>query len=188
MKIVTYIFLILSFFTLLPSSSLLSSAFAHVLESDGTIGAVIHISPDDDPIAGKESGFFFEFKDKENKFTPENCRCTFTILQAGKEIYSQPLFQGNTNPSLDNASVLYTFPEKNIYTVRVTGEPTTQNAFEPFTLSYDIRVSREEADKEAAEASPFLTFLSTYPVLILGVLFSLAALSYALYTRKTKQQ
>ncbi len=116
------------------------SVDAHVLQTDNSIGAVLHISPDDDPKTGEQSGFFFEFKDKENKFKPENCDCTFAILSKGKEIFSQPLFQDNSDPNLTNASLFYTFPTPDIYQIRVTGKPTTPGAFKDFTLSYDIRV------------------------------------------------
>ncbi len=116
---------------------------AHILRSDGSIGAVLHIDPEDDPIAGQQSGFFFEFKDKQNKFTPTNCDCTFSINEQSKEIYSQPLFAGNANPNLENASIFYTFPKKDVYEVAVVGKPIQANAFQPFTLRYDLRVDRE---------------------------------------------
>jgi len=119
-----------------------TSISAHVLKTDGSVGAVIHVSPEDDPIARESTDFFFELKDKTGKFKPENCDCRGIILQSGKEIYSEALFQ-DANPSLENASFSFTFPEKNVYKVRVSGKPTTPGAFEPFTLSWDIRVARE---------------------------------------------
>src|SRR5438045_57931 len=80
---------------------------AHVLKTDGNIGAVLHIDPDDDPIAGSQASFFFEFKDIQGKFQSQNCDCTFSIAEDGKEIFSQPLFQNNSNPSLTSASVFF---------------------------------------------------------------------------------
>lgn len=122
---------------------LASPVSAHVLESNGSIGAVMHISPDDDPVAGQPSGFFFEFKDKDGKFKPKDCECVVSILQGNTEMFSQQLFQNSTDPSLENASFTYTFPEKNVYTVKIVGKPNSSDAFQPFTLKYDIRVSRE---------------------------------------------
>jgi len=117
---------------------------AHVLESSGSIGAVLHIDPEDDPIVGQQASFFFEFKDKQNKFNPANCTCTFSFLENGKKIFSQPLFQSNTDSSLTTASVFYTFTQKDVYQVKVSGRPLMEKkAFEPFTLTYAIRVSRE---------------------------------------------
>ena len=121
-------------------------ASAHVLLIDGSIGAVLHIDPEDDPIAGQQSAFFFEFKDKQGKFKPEQCDCTFSILRHDSVIFSQSLFQNNTNPSLQDASIFFTFPQRDVYQVKVTGTPTTPQAFQPFTLIYDVRVSRITQD------------------------------------------
>lgn len=133
------------------------SAIAHVLKTDGKIGAVMHIAPNDNPEAGAESGFFFEFKDKENKFLPENCECVFLIKKAGQEIYSQPLYRGNSEPSLTNPSVFYTFPEKNIYKVVVAGKPKQPNAFQQFTLEYDIRVEKTAEEENIYGVNQFIS-------------------------------
>ena len=128
-------------------------ALAHVLKTDGSVGAVIHINPEDDPIAGQESGFYFEFKDTKNAFSPEKCNCVFSIKENGKELNSQSLFQNSTNPSLEDVSVYYTFPQRGVYTVGITGTPITPEDFEPFTLSWDIRVEREAQTSAAQETS-----------------------------------
>ncbi|HSW96448.1 MAG TPA: hypothetical protein VLF89_01345 [Candidatus Saccharimonadales bacterium] len=119
-----------------------SSVDAHVLVTDKNIGAVLHIDPEDDPVAGQQSGFFFEFKDTTGRFSPENCDCNFFISENEKIIYSQPLFQNNPKPSLTNASIFYTFPKKDVYQLKVVGKPNIPNSFQSFTLVYDIRVDR----------------------------------------------
>ncbi len=129
------------------------SVQAHVLKSDGSIGAVLHVSPEDDPIARQLTSFFFELKDKNGQFQPGNCDCKGDILQNGKIIYSAPLFQNNSSPSLDNASFSFTFPEKDIYQVQVSGKPTTTGTFQPFNLVWDVRVARESSDTNTAESS-----------------------------------
>lgn len=121
------------------------TASGHMLQSDGSIGAVLHIDPADDPAAGEAAYFFFAFKDKQNKFKPADCDCTALVLQDNKQIYSQPLFENNPAPSLTNASFSYIFPAPNIYQVRITGQPVAPEGFQPFTLTYDIRVSRQAA-------------------------------------------
>lgn len=133
----------IAFLTLILFIIFSGVSYAHVLKTDGSIGAVIHVSPEDDPIAGESTDFFFEIKDKKGKFGPKSCDCKGIILQGDKEIYSAPLFQNNTDPSLENASFSFVFPEKNIYKVRVSGKPTKTGAFESFTLTWDIRVARE---------------------------------------------
>src|SRR5579883_2562969 len=131
----TSLFLFVSLFFVPPAS-------AHVLITDKNIGAVMHTDPDDDPISGKQTSFFFEFKDTTNKFNPADCDCTFAISEKGKQIYSQPLYQNIQKPTLTNAVVFYTFPQKDDYHVTVTGKPNTDGEFQSFTLTYDVPVNK----------------------------------------------
>jgi hypothetical protein len=117
-------------------------AEAHFLATDGNIGAILHVDPNDEPVAGSPASFFFEFKDKQNKFQPTNCNCTFEIDENGKTIFYQSLFANNSSPSLSNASVFYTFPRLDVYEIKVIGEPITPNAFQPFTLIWYFRVDQ----------------------------------------------
>lgn len=168
--------------------------YAHVLKTSGSVGAVVHVSPEDDPIAGEPTDFFFEFKDKEGKFKPDNCDCKVVILKSGQEAYSSPLFQNNADPSLTNASFSYTFPEKDIYKVKVVGNPTTPGAFEAFNLEYDIRVARESENTKSSQnttAEPekktgFLYWVSTHIPHLIGGFIVLALLIFALIKQQSK--
>lgn len=191
-KIIVFILVVL-FFTTAQQVS------AHVLKTDGSVGAVIHVSPEDDPIAREATDFYFEFKDKEGKFTPENCDCKGTIIEGGKEIYSAPLFQNSSDPSLENASFSFTFPRKNVYKVQVSGTPTTPGAFEPFTLSWDIRVARESETQPASnEQQPSDTstngtesWISQNLVRVIGLLLVVLSLAYFMgkqFTKKSRSQ
>src|SRR6185369_15266285 len=97
-KIAILFFVLVIFFCFTKTSQ------AHILKYDGDIGAVLHVDPDDDPIAGQPTNFFFEFRDKTNKFVSGDCNCTVTITEEGRELYSSNLFSGNTDPSLTNAN------------------------------------------------------------------------------------
>src|SRR6266498_1495823 len=110
-------FLVLLFTSYLSLFTFATTASAHVLKSDGSIGAVMHLDPEDDPVVGQQSHLHFEFKDRQKKFKPENCDCTFSVWQGEKEIFSQPLLQDTSDASLNNVSVVYTFPERDIYQV-----------------------------------------------------------------------
>lgn len=143
-------------------------AAAHVLKSNGSVGAILHVSPDDDPIAGVSTDFFFELKDTEGKFTPESCFCLASIYRNGKEVYAQPLFQNNTSPSLEDASFSYVFPQKDIYKVQISGSPNDGKSFKPFTLSWDIRVGREAENQSSGKSGWFAEIL---PYIIGVVLF-----------------
>lgn len=146
-------------------STNIQQTFAHVLQSDGSIGAVLHIDPNDDPIAGQQASLFFEFKDTTNRFTPNNCNCNVTIIENGHTIYAQPLFQNTPTPSVYNASVFYTFPQPDAYQVIVTGSPLSKNAFQSFKLTYFVRA---EQPTGSSQTSPHSTFFTTNLGFVLG--------------------
>ncbi len=148
---------------------------AHELETSQTVGAVLHMNPQDDPIVGEQTGFFFEFKDKENKFEPEKCNCRFSIEESGIEIYSQNLFQNNSNPTLENASAYFAFPKKAIYKIKIVGEPIEDNEFNPFSIEYEVNVQREavtpikdEAESERRSTNKIFTY--AVPMVIIAAL------------------
>ena len=165
-------FQIINIFFLLAILSA-SPSYAHVLQSNNDIGAVLHITPDDDPIAGAVSNFFFSFKDKNNAFILSQCVCEMKILQGEKEIYSQPLIQRYENSESD-ATASYTFPQKNIYTIQVSGKPIGGNAFKTFTLTYPIRVEKEASIQEnaAVNATTFSQYLPLFLLLVAASIFS----------------
>lgn len=132
-------------------------AEAHLLATDNTIGAVLHIDPNDQPVAGSQASFFFEFKDKTNLFDPSNCDCSFIVSENGRQIYSQPLFQSPPTPTQKDASVFYTLPKKDIYQIEVVGKPIKADTFQPFTLQWNIRV-----DQEASNHPVTNTFWTTH--------------------------
>lgn len=137
------VFLLFCFFGFIPTS-----VYAHLLKTDGSIGAVLHIDPGDDPIAGLPSGFFLEFKDKLGRFKPGNCDCKAIILKAGKQIYSQSLIDQSSDNGGDSATFTFTFPSKGEYQLKIDGKNSGGVSFEPFELGYDIDV-----DKEAKKSS-----------------------------------
>lgn len=145
LRIMRIIFILLSAFMLNSLFFLLSSSSvsAHMLKTDQGIGAVIHIDPEDDPIAGEVSNIYFEFKDKEGKFKASECECQFIVKKDGQQIFSTALFEGNSEPNLSSSAVSFTFPERNIYQIQVVGKPKTEGGFNSFTLNYDIRVERQ---------------------------------------------
>lgn len=183
MKSLKYLFLIVSLIFIFQPKLV----FAHVLKTDGDIGAILHIDPDDDPIAGSLSTFFFEFKDRTDKFKPQDCDCNISIFEGGKDIYSQPLFQNNPSPSLDNASFSYTFPEKNVYQVTIYGKPKTPNEFQTFYLNYDIRVARTATPTNMPSAqSNTSSSISQYLIIALGI-FIIGIILFLILKKKPKQ-
>ncbi|MGI9027827.1 MAG: hypothetical protein ACR2FM_03235 [Candidatus Saccharimonadales bacterium] len=120
-------------------------ASAHVLESQDTIGAVLHIDPDDDPVAGESTGIYFEFKDKTNRFKVQDCNCKLVVQQDNQTIYDQSFGQV--------AGGEFTFPERGVYVVKAIGSPKTASAFDAFELSYDVRVQRGIGQPDATSST-----------------------------------
>jgi hypothetical protein len=126
------IFFVLSY--ILMATYYIAPVSAHVLKTDGTIGAVLHLDPEDDPIANYPANFYLDFKDTVSKFNFKDCKCVINITKNGQNVYSQDLI---------SPYFTYTFPEKNVYILEVIGRPLDGNSFNEFKLDYQIRVARE---------------------------------------------
>lgn len=143
-------------------------AEAHVLKTDGAIGAVLHVNPEDDPIAQEESQLYFEFKDRNNTFSVNDCDCRVTVTANDKEIYREQLI---------NDTFSFVFPEKNLYFVTLYGSPKDGSLFESFTLTYDIRVSRETTKENGVPDTSFLSqFTLIHYVLFLFLIVTIGTL------------
>jgi hypothetical protein len=140
---------------------------AHQLATDGSIGAVVHIDPSDDPIVGQASGFYFDFEDRTSKFQLGSCLCTVIVQQNGTTLESQQLSQA----SLTTASFSYTFAAKGVYQIKIIGVPQPSTAFQPFSLSYDIRVARDA--QTANQKTPDWVW-----ALVVGAVAALGAFAY----------
>jgi hypothetical protein len=156
----------------------LSEVSAHTLKTDGPIGAVLHVDPEDDPIAGQPAYFYFEFVDRSGQFQPSQCDCTAVVRRGAEEIYRQPLFSG-TETNLTSPSFSFTFPERGIYQVGVTGQPSGGNTFSAFNLDFDVRVARDDA---LASPGSWPLALHHTVFLVAGLIF-LVAIAIDLYLR-----
>ena len=145
--------MVLLLFIFLPTGQ---PAQAHFLKTDGSIGAVLHIEPDDSPIAGKDTPFYIDILDRSGKFQFSHCVCTVLVKEGGREIISQPL--------LSSSGVL-NFPQQDVYQVSIVGRPEQPGLFQPFTLLYDVRVDQGLAYAQFRGLSKTQTAL-----LIVGIL------------------
>lgn len=137
-------------------------ASAHILKIDGTVGGVLHIDPNDEPIAGAPSHLVLDLKDTSGKFSIENCNCTISVVSEGKQIFSGKI--GSTT-----SNTLYTFPSAGIYSVIAEGSVKSGaqggTAFQSFKLSYDIRV--EEGNGAPQELSTLQKILGQHALHII---------------------
>lgn len=159
--------------TLILTSCLLftNPVFAHSLKSSGSINALMHINPNDDPVAGQNSEILFLISDKDKKFQAENCNCIASVIKNNNELFSSPLFKGKTSyHGIFAPAIPFVFPGKGIYTIKLTGQPKNNEDFQAFSISYDIRV---EKDANTPPTPPFkkpLGYALTIIVLI-GIIY-----------------
>lgn len=122
---------------LLFTLSIPAIASAHVLKVDDDIGAVLHINPDDNPTTGDSTDYILSFDDDTGKFSLPKCNCGVSIIENGKTIATKPLVVSSSQVSENH----YTFLKPDVYDIRFTGTPKTPDAFQPFTLDYEVRVT-----------------------------------------------
>ncbi len=134
-----------------------SLALAHTLQTSGSVGAIIHIDPEDDPIIGKPASIYFDLKDTSNKFSIENCTCFLTISLGNSQKLNVPL---------EHSGNQFTFPERGLYTITLSGSPKDTSSFSPFTLSWDFRITKD------SHKSTFPTQLVFLPILFIIILVS----------------
>ena len=133
----------ISIFLLVIFCFLFSSAttYAHFPVTDGDMTVTLHVDPNDDPVAGKQSHLFFLFDDATKKFDLADCNCSVSITELGGKTSTQKLIQSKASKlSIWGTSISYVFPERNVYHIVLTGNPIKQNAFKPFTVIWYFRV------------------------------------------------
>lgn len=106
--------LIFSFAIIFSTILSAPSVSAHVLitNTTKTNGAVLHITPDDDPVAGKQSTFYFDTQNKTS-LAPAEVQLTVTD-QSGIITAVETTVEG----SLIMAT--YTFPSQGVYDINYT--------------------------------------------------------------------
>lgn len=118
-----------------------SEAAAHVLIKDvsGAKGAIVHIQPDDDPIAGEPATLYFDTQGTQNDTVSLKVR----NIPTGKTDEIAP-----TTASGSLAALRYTFPTQGVYelTFKVSDENT-------YTFTKYQRVSRGIATNNSTSST-----------------------------------
>lgn len=119
-------------------------ASAHVLKTDGDIGVVLHINPDDNPVSGQATQYELSFQQATRQFRLAQCLCRITFLKDSTVLATNTLAATSDQVSEDT----YIFPKAGVYTLRVTGEPKQPGDFQKFSLDYIVRVSGDGATSQ----------------------------------------
>lgn len=123
-------------------------AIAHQVEIAGDVGGTIHIEPNDTPKAGETSLAWFALTKRGGETIPlADCNCSLDIYYApyteGDTPFSCPDFRAISSEGYEGIpGADVTFPKPGTYDLVVTGIPTTEATFDPFTLTFSVTVAR----------------------------------------------
>ncbi len=112
-----------------------SPVAAHVLKTDTGISAVLHIPPEDNPVAAQPTNLVFAFGTQQSSFDLRDCRCQVRVEKEGKPIQSTSLI----STFRSNAAATVRFPTIGVYTIYLDGESRSKR-FQSFHLAYVQRV------------------------------------------------
>lgn len=113
---------------------------AHKLGIDGTIGVTVHITPNDEPLAGQEAEIFVDINDPSGGFQPDDpgaCTCLLRIQQLDAPDVTLQIVADGRYPRL-----LHIFPRGGEAILTVTGEAAVAGdaTFQPFRSSFTFFV------------------------------------------------
>ncbi len=146
-------------------------ASAHVWKTDGNMSVLLHVNPNDDPIAGKPADLWLQVTDTTNRFNAKNCQCSVSISEGGKTLLSAPLSLWNGGPSIFAFSVPFTFPDPAVYGIVVTGAPEGTSKFQNFRVQYNLRVERNPDDPSADSGPEFYLIMAGLAVFIICTVY-----------------
>lgn len=145
-----------------------SVAHAHVLLQDSghTMGAVLHITPDDDPVAGEPSGLVFDIQDQT--LTNEKYSFTLQVFDPSDTPQVIPTFISSTV-----ISAIYIFPAQGLYRIELRADPV-ETTKQPLTFTHNQLISRGLASANSPSSKSTVAEIglvaSGCGLLILGIL------------------
>lgn len=146
--------------TLLLGSS--APVSAHVQNADNGVSAVMHILPDDSPVAAKLTQIQFTFGGSTEDFSTAACACTLEVRRGSGETTTSQLTPVTGTGTTANTSV--TFPREGVYDLTVkslTGRP--------FAITFVVRVDPAGGARNVAGGID-VVFISVASLAIIAVL------------------
>lgn len=155
---------------------------AHVLRQDGDAAAVLHIEPDDNPVAGRDTVFSFDFGDSATGFDLHDYTSQVGIADDSGTVQQTRLIVTGAH----GGHATLRFPNTGIYTLSVkgTGEaPGTRS----FVINYDIRVDQSASNSSRnATSAQTVIFISFASIFVLALVARRLILAGGRYTKTTK--
>ena len=165
---------------LLVTTLVVAPASAHVLQSNNGVSAILHLKPDDNPVAGKPIPVNFLFSNDVGGFSLNNYDLQLSLLQNGQVKVNQPikpLFYG----SATEGETIATFPTVGVYTLRATGKPMTAE-HPPFILNFTVRVADSVGSVKGGDGGT-TALLSGFSLILLIMLAAKAIQSGGKYRK-----
>ncbi|HEX8182925.1 MAG TPA: hypothetical protein VF575_04985 [Candidatus Saccharimonadales bacterium] len=142
---------------------------AHELQQDKGVSAVLHIPPDDNPYAERETFLNFNFTSQNGRFDLRRCDCVVTAQDGINRPITSPLY--STDKSAIKGYAGINFPAAGVYEVDVQGFAAGY-AGERFKLAYQLRVVSPSASDESSSdlgSGWQVIMLSLTALLLLGI-------------------
>ncbi len=159
-----------------------AEASAHVLETDKGVSAILHIKPDDRPVASEPTVVRFLFSRDAGSFRINDYDVKLLLFQdtelTSKSDVEPAFFGANAE-----GGTTITFPEAGIYKLQVEGTPTKDGVL-PFKLDFTARVTGPAETKTGNGSTPII--IGGFSLAILGVVAAKGIKSGGRYRQKTK--
>ncbi|MDX2273657.1 MAG: hypothetical protein NW237_17140 [Cyanobacteriota bacterium] len=112
------------------------------------MAATFHLEPNHNPTAGQSTLIWFALTRRGGALIPlQNCQCQLKIYRLPSPSGSPPLLQPSLQAitaevyqGIPGAEVI--FPQIGRYRLELSGSPIIPEAFQPFTLNYEVTVTQ----------------------------------------------
>ncbi|MFP4221826.1 MAG: hypothetical protein ACLFSH_14770 [Phormidium sp.] len=126
---------------------------AHLVKTDGEVGATFHLEPNHNPRSGEPAQTWFALtKSGGESIALDECDCQLEVFRGGDRTQaiatpSLAAISAEGYEDIPGAEVI--FPEAGVYDLVLTGSPQNAADFEPFSLSYEVTVRPGRAARES---------------------------------------
>ncbi|MEE3715655.1 hypothetical protein V2H45_02725 [Tumidithrix elongata RA019] len=127
-------------------SVLPTKVYAHEVEVSGDVGGLIHLEPNDNPVAGKPTQVWIALTKRGGEIIPlEQCDCILEVRTKPFRLSSVPIFptlkptSAERYRGIPGAEVI--FPHIGRYELQLSGKPKAGADFSPFVLNFEVTVA-----------------------------------------------
>jgi hypothetical protein len=140
------------------------AVLAHVEQSDNGVSAVMHIYPDDNPIAGRMTDVGFAFGGRKQAFNVKTCGCKLTINNGVSDTSTVDIRAIKQDGLTGLAAVK--FPTAGVYSLSLDGL-TGKGPGSTFRLVYAVRVNPGNYSANAVVAAGINILLVCFSSLVI---------------------